>query len=57
MHAVSEGVDSAEQAKTLRSFRGDQMQGDLFSKPIPMDELPRALRRVGKPRVLPTLSS
>jgi EAL domain-containing protein (putative c-di-GMP-specific phosphodiesterase class I) len=45
MHAVSEGVDSAEQAKTLRSFRGDQMQGDLFSKPIPMDEIAARLEK------------
>jgi predicted signal transduction protein with EAL and GGDEF domain len=39
MHTVAEGVDSEEQANTLRLFRCDPMQGYLFSRPVPMDEI------------------
>jgi EAL domain-containing protein (putative c-di-GMP-specific phosphodiesterase class I) len=34
---VAEGVDSEEQAKFLRLMKCDQMQGHLFSKPVPAD--------------------
>jgi PAS domain S-box-containing protein/diguanylate cyclase (GGDEF)-like protein len=36
---VAEGVDSEDQAKHLRLLRCDEMQGYLFSKPLPRDEL------------------
>jgi EAL domain-containing protein (putative c-di-GMP-specific phosphodiesterase class I) len=41
---VAEGVDSEEQAKILKLLRCDQMQGYLFSKPLPEDQLVMLLR-------------
>ena len=42
---VAEGVDSDEQAKILRLLRCDQMQGYLFSRPLPKLELVQLLLR------------
>jgi EAL domain-containing protein (putative c-di-GMP-specific phosphodiesterase class I) len=36
---VAEGVETEEQAKFLRLLRCDEMQGYLFSKPVPESEL------------------
>jgi diguanylate cyclase (GGDEF)-like protein len=47
---VAEGVDSEDQAKVLRLLRCDQMQGYLFSKPLPEDELLKLLRGEGSAR-------
>jgi EAL domain-containing protein (putative c-di-GMP-specific phosphodiesterase class I) len=45
LKVVAEGVDSEEQAKFLRLLRCDEMQGYLFSKPLPFDELTALLRK------------
>lgn len=39
LKVVAEGVDEEEQAKILRLIRCDQMQGYLFSKPLPFEEI------------------
>src|SRR6266850_1859707 len=44
---VAEGVDSEDQAKHLRLMRCDEMQGYLFSKPLPLDELTALLEPSG----------
>ena len=44
LKVVAEGVETAEQQKLLRLLRCDQMQGYLFSKPVPKDELENLLR-------------
>ena len=53
LNVVAEGVDSEEQAKILRLLRCDQMQGYLFSKPLPRDGMTTLLQEsasvVGKP--------
>ncbi len=41
---VAEGVDSEEQATLLRQLDCDEMQGYLFSKPLPREELGAFLR-------------
>ena len=41
---VAEGVHAEEQAKMLRLLRCDPMQGYLFSRPLPKDEMLRLLR-------------
>jgi EAL domain-containing protein (putative c-di-GMP-specific phosphodiesterase class I) len=41
---VAEGVDSEEQARFLRLLRCDQMQGSLFSQPLPYDAVTALLR-------------
>jgi diguanylate cyclase (GGDEF)-like protein/PAS domain S-box-containing protein len=39
LKVVAEGVDSEDQAKHLRILRCDEMQGYLFSRPLPLEEL------------------
>jgi EAL domain-containing protein (putative c-di-GMP-specific phosphodiesterase class I) len=46
---VAEGVDAEEQAKVLKRLGCDQMQGYLFSKPIPGDQLEKLLARESRP--------
>jgi len=48
LKVVAEGVDAEEQARMLRLLRCDQMQGYLFSKPVPLEELAALLERHGK---------
>ena len=45
LKVVAEGVDSEEQARFLKLLRCDQMQGYLFSKPVPLDELVAMLEK------------
>ena len=44
LKVVAEGVDEEEQAKMLRLLRCDEMQGYLFSKPVPFDEMTALLK-------------
>jgi diguanylate cyclase (GGDEF)-like protein len=44
MTVVAEGVETAEQHAFLRDHRCDEMQGYLFSKPLPPCELAKLLR-------------
>lgn len=44
LKVVAEGVDSEEQSRLLRLLKCDEMQGFLFSKPLPADELAHLLR-------------
>ena len=45
MSVVAEGVDAEEQAKILRLLKCDELQGYLYCRPIPFDELLEFLRR------------
>jgi len=45
LKVVAEGVDSEDQAKTLRLLRCDEMQGYLFSRPVPFDQITALLTR------------
>jgi diguanylate cyclase (GGDEF)-like protein/PAS domain S-box-containing protein len=47
---IANGVDSADHAKLLRLLRCNEMQGDLFSSPMPADEVVAFLQRAGVPR-------
>ena len=44
LSVVAEGVESEEQARLLRLLRCDQMQGYLFSPPVPKDKFEGLLR-------------
>ena len=43
MTVVAEGVENAEQQAFLRLHACDEMQGFLFSKPVPAIEVPEFL--------------
>ena len=45
LKVVAEGVDSEDQAKVLRLLRCDEMQGYLFSKPLPFTEMTALLAK------------
>jgi diguanylate cyclase (GGDEF)-like protein/PAS domain S-box-containing protein len=49
LKVVAEGVDAEEQAKVLDRLGCDQMQGYLFSKPIPRDQIEKLLARLPQP--------
>ncbi len=46
---VAEGVETEEQAALLLELGCDQMQGYLFSRPVPPQEVPDLLRRQDQP--------
>lgn len=45
MTVVAEGVETPEQLRILRECGCDQMQGYLFSAPLPIDELSQLLKK------------
>ena len=57
LKVVAEGVDAEDQARVLRLLRCDEMQGFLFSKPVPFDALTALLRNAGSEATKPGASS
>jgi diguanylate cyclase len=51
---VAEGVDAEEQAQVLRLLRCDQMQGYLFSKPLPGEQVIALLKAQAQIRSAPS---
>lgn len=47
LKVVAEGVETEEQANSLRLLRCDEMQGHLISKPLPLHELMAFIRQNG----------
>ncbi len=45
LQVIAEGVDDIEQVRLLKLLKCDQMQGYLFSKPLPPDEIAVLLKR------------
>ena len=43
LRVIAEGVDEEEQAKVLRLLRCDELQGYLFSKPLPLEQMTKLL--------------
>ncbi|HET6518914.1 MAG TPA: EAL domain-containing protein [Geminicoccaceae bacterium] len=44
LKVIAEGVETREQLELLRSYRCEEMQGYLFSRPLPAEELLELLR-------------
>ncbi|WP_428421790.1 EAL domain-containing protein [Methylibium sp.] len=53
LKVVAEGVETEEQLNFLRAHGCDEMQGYYFSRPLPVEEITRALRE-GRRLTLPT---
>jgi diguanylate cyclase (GGDEF)-like protein/PAS domain S-box-containing protein len=43
---VAEGVETEQQAQAVRSLGYDRAQGYLYSRPVPLDQIPRPGRRL-----------
>jgi diguanylate cyclase (GGDEF)-like protein len=50
LKVIAEGVESGDQAKLLRLLKCDEMQGYLFSMPLPADGVVAFLQRADIPR-------
>ena len=48
LKVVAEGVETKDQSRILRLLECDEMQGYLFSKPVPADEIPRLYKKNNK---------
>ncbi|HEY1726115.1 MAG TPA: EAL domain-containing protein [Steroidobacteraceae bacterium] len=46
MSTVAEGVETAAQLQLLRTVRCDQVQGYLFSKPVPAEQIPQVIAQL-----------
>ena len=44
LKVIAEGVETIEQLHYLRKIKCDEMQGFLFSRPVPADEMTRLLQ-------------
>lgn len=44
LNAVAEGVETEEQLEFLKAHNCDEMQGYLFSVPVPPEEVPSVLK-------------
>jgi EAL domain-containing protein (putative c-di-GMP-specific phosphodiesterase class I) len=48
MKIVAEGVETEEQSKLLRLINCDEMQGYLFSRPVPLERIEALLADGGR---------
>jgi len=46
MHLLAEGVETVEQMNILRNLGCEEMQGYLFSHPVPAGEIKELLRKI-----------
>ena len=53
MKIVAEGVETEEQSKLLRLIKCDEMQGYLFSKPVPLERIETLLAGGGRLPAIP----
>ena len=57
LKVVAEGVETAEQDKLLRLLRCDKLQGFLFSRPVPAENVPALLERTFDASVKPDIET
>jgi EAL domain-containing protein (putative c-di-GMP-specific phosphodiesterase class I) len=53
---VAEGVEEAHQAEYLRTCYCTEMQGYLFSRPVPAEELPQMVARLSEGKAVPRVA-
>ena len=48
MKVIAEGVEKKDQMQIIRSLKCDELQGNIFSLPLPPEEISKLLKRVKK---------
>jgi EAL domain-containing protein (putative c-di-GMP-specific phosphodiesterase class I) len=51
MKVVAEGVEKKEQMQLIRSLKCDELQGNIFSLPLPPEEIAKLLKKGGKAKL------
>ena len=51
MKVIAEGVEKNEQLKLIRSLKCDELQGNIFSLPLPPEEISKLLKKEKKPKI------
>jgi len=51
MKVVAEGVEKKEQMQFIRSLKCDELQGNIFSIPLPPEEIGKLLKKGKKSRL------
>jgi EAL domain-containing protein (putative c-di-GMP-specific phosphodiesterase class I) len=49
MKVVAEGVEKREQMQFIRSLKCDELQGNIFSLPLPPEEIGKLLKKEKSP--------
>jgi diguanylate cyclase (GGDEF)-like protein len=52
MKVVAEGVEKKDQMQIIRSLKCDELQGNIFSLPLPPEEISKLLKKAKKAKIL-----